>query len=63
MWKIIIGFIVFAALALFVIIKGGDQLDMGGEKHGADAVHAPEAPASAPSAAASAPVPAASAAR
>lgn len=63
MWKIIIGFIVFAALALFVIIKGGDQLDMGGEKHGADAVHAPEAPASAPVAAASAPVPAASAAR
>jgi len=63
MWKIIIGFIVFAALALFVIIKGGDQLDMGGEKHGADAVHAPEAPASAPAAAASAPAPAASAAR
>ncbi|MEQ1659783.1 MAG: hypothetical protein ABL896_13530 [Hylemonella sp.] len=62
MWKIIIGFIVFAALALFVIIKGGDQLDMGGEKHGADAVHAPEAPASAPSAVASAPAPAASAA-
>lgn len=50
MWKIIIGFIVFAALALFVIIQGGDQLDMGGEKHGADAVHAPapQAPASAP---------------
>lgn len=63
MWKIIIGFIIFAALALFVIIKGGDQLDMGGEKHGADAVHAPEAPASAPAAAASAPAPAASAAR
>ncbi len=63
MWKIIIGFIVFAALALFVIIKGGDQLDMGGEKHGADAVHAPEAPASAPSAAASAPAPAASTAK
>ena len=63
MWKIIIGFIVFAALALFVIMKGGDKLDMGGEKHGADAVHAPEAPASAPAAAASAPAPAASAAQ
>jgi hypothetical protein len=50
MWKIIIGFIVFAVLALFVIMKGGDQLDMGGEKHGAEAVHAPEAPASAPAA-------------
>ncbi|HCY17425.1 MAG: hypothetical protein A2Z93_13995 [Curvibacter sp. GWA2_64_110] len=47
MWKIIVAFIVFAALAMFVILKGGDQLDMGGEKHGADAVHVPEAPASA----------------
>lgn len=66
MWKIIIGFIVFAALALFVIMKGGDTLDMGGEKHGADAVHAPEAPASVPATPASAaPVaaPAASAAK
>lgn len=48
MWKIVVGFVVFAALALFVIMKGGDQLDMGGEKHGADAVHAPETGASAP---------------
>jgi hypothetical protein len=47
MWKIIVAFIVFAALALFVIMKGGDTLDMGGEKHGAEAVHAPEAPAAA----------------
>jgi len=39
---------------MFVIFKGGDNLDMGGEKHGADAVHAPEAakPAAAPAAAA-----------
>ena len=42
MWKIIVGFIVFAALAMFVIIKGGDSLDMSGEKHGAEAIHAPE---------------------
>ncbi|GAB3488299.1 hypothetical protein GCM10027399_03010 [Curvibacter fontanus] len=63
MWKIIVGFIAFAALALFVIIKGGDKLDMSGEKHGADAVHAPEAPASAPAPAVPAPVPAASAAK
>ena len=59
MIKILIGFIVFAALALFVIMKGGDSLDMGGEKHGAEAVHAPAeaasaAPASAPAADASA---------
>ncbi|MBI3532735.1 MAG: hypothetical protein HY068_09760 [Burkholderiales bacterium] len=58
MWKIIVAFIVFAALAMFVIMKGGDQLDMGGEKHGADAVHAPEAPASAAAPAAPAAVPA-----
>ena len=38
MWKIAVGFAVFAALALFVIVKGGDSLDMTGEKHGADAV-------------------------
>jgi hypothetical protein len=42
MWKIAVGFVVFAALALFVIMKGGDSLDMTGEKHGAEAVHAPE---------------------
>ncbi len=51
MWKLVVGFIVFAGLALYVISKGGDSLDMGGEKHGADAVHAP-APAEAPAAAA-----------
>jgi hypothetical protein len=50
MWKIAVGFIAFAGLALFVISKGGDSLDMAGEKHGADAVHAP-APAAAASAA------------
>ena len=42
MWKIALGFIVFAALALFVIMKGGDSLDMSGEKHGSEAPHAPE---------------------
>jgi hypothetical protein len=59
MLKIFIGFVIFAALAIFVIMKGGDSLDMGGEKHGADAVHAPAeaasaTPASAPAADASA---------
>jgi len=45
MIKILVGFILFAALALFVIMKGGDSLDMSGEKHGSEAVHAPaEAP-------------------
>lgn len=42
MWKIAVGFAVFAALALFILSKGG-EIDMGGEKHGADATHAPAA--------------------
>ena len=36
MWKLILGFIAFAALALFVLSRGGD-IDMGGEKHGVEA--------------------------
>lgn len=62
MWKIVVGFIVFAGLALFILMKSGADIDMSGEKHGAEATHsAPAAPAAAP---ASAPVaaPAASAA-
>jgi hypothetical protein len=42
MWKIAVGFAVFAGLALFILSKGGD-IDMGGEKHG-DPTHT-EAPA------------------
>jgi hypothetical protein len=49
MWKIAVGFAVFAGLALFVISKGGDNVDMTGEKHGSEAVHAPApAPTAAP---------------
>lgn len=60
MWKLIVGFIVFAAVALYVIFKGGDSIDMSGEKHGADAAHPPATAASAPAMAASAAAPAAS---
>jgi len=59
MWKIVVGFVVFAALSMYVIIMAGDKADMGGEKHGADAVHVPEAPASAAAPAAVAPAAAA----
>lgn len=54
MWKLALGFVVFAALSLYVIYKAGDNVDMSGEKHGADAVHAPEEtkPAAAPAASA-----------
>jgi len=45
MWKIAVGFVVFAAISLFVIMKAGDKVDMSGEKHGGDSTHAPAAPA------------------
>jgi hypothetical protein len=64
MWKIAVGFAVFAGLALFILSKGGD-IDMGGEKHGAEATHvaAPADAASAPaSGAAAVPAPAAASA-
>ena len=34
MWKIAVGFILFAGLAVYLLNKGGD-IDLGGEKHGA----------------------------
>ena len=34
MWKLVVGFIIFAALALYMLSRGGD-IDLGGEKHGA----------------------------
>jgi hypothetical protein len=43
MWKLVLGFVVFAAIALFALKKAGGNIDMGGEKHGI------EAPASAAS--------------
>lgn len=33
MWKIVVGFIIFAALALYMLSRGGD-IDLSGEKHG-----------------------------
>ncbi len=52
MLKIFLGFLVFAALALFILSRGGD-IDMSGEKHGIES-HEPaaSAPASAPAASA-----------
>jgi hypothetical protein len=54
MWKLVVGFLAFAALALFVIFKAGDSVDMGGEKHGSEASHEAE-PAKATPAAPAAP--------
>lgn len=41
MWKIIVGFVIFAAIVLYVLTKAGGSVDMSGEKHGGDATHAP----------------------
>jgi hypothetical protein len=60
MWKIAVGFVAFAAIALFVISKSGN-VDMGGEKHTVD--HTEPAASAAPvSASAATPAAAASAA-
>lgn len=47
MWKIFVAFIAFALLALFVIMKGGDKIDMQGEAagHNPTEVHSPATPA------------------
>lgn len=55
MWKIAVGFIALAAVALWLLSKSGD-VNMGGDEHGGAAAHAPDAAASAP-----APVPSATA--
>lgn len=39
MWKMVVGFAVFAALALFILMKSGGNIDMGGEKHDIAAPH------------------------
>ena len=49
MWKIVVGFALFAALALYILSKGGD-IDLTGEQHGEPAPPAAEAPAMGPSA-------------
>ncbi len=48
MWKILVAFIVFAAIALTLVFKMGDKVDMQGEA-GGQAEHA--APATTPAAA------------
>jgi len=66
MLKLFLAFVAFAAVALFILSRGGD-IDMSGEKHGIES-HGPDHAASAPAAAAStgsapAPTPAASASK
>lgn len=51
MWKLLVAFIVFAAIGLYVLKKAGGDVNMGGESHdvtGGHAASAPAAPAPAP---------------
>lgn len=61
MWKIVIAFVLFAALAMYMLSKGGD-MDISGEKHGIDEHPAATQAASAATGAASAAMAPASAA-
>ena len=45
MWKLVLRFAVFAALALFILMKSDGNIDMGGEKHDVTAAHEPAASA------------------
>ena len=56
MWKIIVGFVAFAGLALWVLMNSG-PVDIGGEHAAQEAMHknAPPATASAPTGATTAP--------
>lgn len=46
MWKIVVAFIAFAALALFILTKSGGNIDLGGESHGISSSHEPAPAAS-----------------
>jgi hypothetical protein len=45
MWKILVAFIIFAAVGLFVLKKAGGDVNMGGESHDVTGGHAASAPA------------------
>lgn len=47
MWKLAVGFALFAGLALFILTKSGGNIDLSGEKH--DVGAAADHPASASS--------------
>ena len=60
MWKLILGFVAFAAIAMYVLAKAGGDIDLGGEKHCVETTHTePAKPAAADAAPATAAAPAA----
>ncbi len=62
MWKLLVGFIVFAVLAVYLLMQGGADVDMSGEQHGIGTTEHASPEAAAPASdAASVAAPAASA--
>ncbi|MCH7345013.1 hypothetical protein LZ017_16650 [Pelomonas sp. CA6] len=61
MWKLVVGFLAFAALVLYVMFKSDANIDMSGEKHDVSGGHT-ETAASVPAPSASLPAEPASAA-
>lgn len=54
MWKLLAAFAVFAALAIYMLMQGGANVDMSGEKHDVTApAHEPASAPATPTAAAS----------
>ena len=53
--SIIIMVLILVGATAYLLIKGDGDIDMGGEKHGAEATHVEEAKKDAPSAAPAAP--------
>jgi hypothetical protein len=62
MWKLLVAFVLFAAVGLFVLKKAGGDIDMSGEKHGVETSSHADPAASASALAATAPASAAAAA-
>jgi hypothetical protein len=55
MWKLIVGFIVFAGVALWVLVNSG-PVDIGGEHAAQEAMHKDAPPAAVPATPSAAPV-------
>ena len=62
MWKLVLGFLVFSALGIWLLTRGGGDIDLTGEKHDTGTTHSAEKDvkvqpkAATPAAAAPAPV-------
>jgi hypothetical protein len=44
MWKYVLGFLVFAGLGVWLLMRGGGDIDLSGEKHEVHVPAAVEAP-------------------